>query len=167
MSLRKRRSAWWIDIRSPNGERIRRSAGTESKALAQEYHDRLKAELWRRSKLGKKPRRVWDDAVVKWLKEQAHKATIKEDVARFRWLDRYLGGKRLDTIDRAMVDKIMDAKLAEGVRNATANRLLELVRAVLRKCVNDWEWLDKAPSVRMLKEPTRRIRYLSGLTPKD
>lgn len=161
MSLRKRKSVWWVDIRAPNGERIRRSTGTESKALAQEYHDRLKAELWRQSKLSEKPRRVWDDAVVKWLKEQAHKATIKEDVARFRWLDRYLRGKPLDTIDRAVVDKIMDAKLAEGVRNATANRLLELVRAVLRKCVNDWEWIDKAPSVRMLKEPTRRIRYLT------
>ena len=161
MSLRKRKSVWWVDVRAPNGERIRRSTGAESKALAEEYHDRLKAELWRQSKLSEKPRRVWDDAVVKWLKEQAHKATINEDVARFRWLDRYLRGKPLDTIDRAVVDKIMDAKLAEGVRNATANRLLELVRAVLRKCVNDWEWIDKAPSVRMLKEPSRRIRYLT------
>ena len=26
--------------------------------------------------------------------------------------------------------------------------------------VNDWEWLDRAPSVRMLKEPTRRLRFL-------
>ena len=41
------------------------------------------------------------------------------------------------------------------------NRTLELVRAILRKCVNDWEWLDRAPKVRMLKEPTRRIRFLS------
>ena len=30
-----------------------------------------------------------------------------------------------------------------------------------RKCVNEWEWLDRAPQVRMLKEPTRRVRFLS------
>jgi hypothetical protein len=30
-----------------------------------------------------------------------------------------------------------------------------------RKCVNEWEWLDRAPQVRMLKEPTRRIRFLT------
>ena len=41
------------------------------------------------------------------------------------------------------------------------NRTLELLRAILRKCVNDWEWLDRAPQVRMLKEPTRRIRFLT------
>jgi integrase len=47
------------------------------------------------------------------------------------------------------------------VSNATVNRLLEVVRAVLRKCVNQWEWLDRAPSIRLLKEPTRRIRFLT------
>lgn len=36
-----------------------------------------------------------------------------------------------------------------------------MLRAILRKCENDWEWIDKAPKVRMLKEPTRRIRFLS------
>jgi integrase len=44
--------------------------------------------------------------------------------------------------------------------NATANRTLEVLRAILRKCVDEWEWLDRAPKVRMLKEPVRRIRYL-------
>jgi len=53
------------------------------------------------------------------------------------------------------------AKLALGHRNATVNRTLELVRAILRKCVNDWEWLDRAPKARILKEPTRRIRFLT------
>ena len=56
MSLRKRGAVWWIDVVAPNGERIRRSTGTGNKALAQEYHDRLKAELWRLAKLGEKPR---------------------------------------------------------------------------------------------------------------
>ncbi len=52
-------------------------------------------------------------------------------------------------------------KLAERRANATVNRTLELLRAILRKCVNEWEWLDRAPHVRMLKERTRRIRYLT------
>ena len=60
-----------------------------------------------------------------------------------------------------MIDRITDAKLAGGCRNATVNRVLALLRAILRKCVNEWEWLDKAPAVRMLREPSRRIRYLT------
>lgn len=161
MSLRKRNHVWWIDFVAPNGQRVRQSAGTDNKTLAQELHDKLKAEAWRITKLGDRPERSWNDAVVRWLKEQSHKATIETDKIHLRWLDRHLGGKSLETISRAMIDRITEAKLAEGVSNATVNRVLEVLRAILRKAVNDWEWLDKAPHVRMLREPTRRIRYLT------
>jgi integrase len=161
MSLRKRGGIWWIDVAAPNGERIRRTTGTANKALALEFHDRIKAELWRIDKLGAKPKRSWNDAVVRWLKEMGHKATASEDVSKLRWLDRYLRDKDLIAIDRNVIDHVTKEKLAEGWTNATVNRTLEVLRAVLRKCVNEWEWLDRAPYVRMLKEPTRRIRFLT------
>ena len=142
MSLRKRGAVWWVDVIAPNGERIRRSAGTGNKALAQEFHDQLKAELWRIAKLGEKPRRAWNEAVVRWLKEASHKATIESDKAHLRWLDRFLRGKQLEAITRSLIDRITDARRAEGVSNATVNRTLEVLRAILRKCVNEWEWLD-------------------------
>lgn len=161
MSLYKRGSAWWVDVVSPSGERIRQSSGTDNKALAQEYHDKLKVELCRISKLGERPSRTWNEAVVRWLREQSHKATINTDKIHLRWLDKHLGGKQLEAINRSLVDRITETKLAEGVSNATANRVLEVLRAILRKAVNEWEWLDRAPQIRMLKEPTRRIRYLT------
>jgi integrase len=45
--------------------------------------------------------------------------------------------------------------------NATVNRTLALVRAILRRCHREWEWLGRIPAVRLLKEPTRRIRFLT------
>ena len=161
MGIRKRGSVWWIDFTTPSGERVRRSAETGSKAEAQEFHDRLKAEAWRQQKLAEAPRRSWNDAVVRWCKEQSHKATAEEDKAKLRWLDQHLGGKELDTINRDMIERISQAKLDDGCSNATVNRTLALVRSILRKCVREWQWLDRAPTVRMLKEPTRRIRYLT------
>ena len=107
------------------------------------------------------PRRTWNDAVIRWCHEQAHKATAEEDKAKLRWLDPHLGGKELDTINRDMIDRITQSKLADRCSNATVNRTLALVRSILRKCVREWEWLDRAPAVRMLKEPGRRIRYLT------
>ena len=160
MSLRKRGGVWWIDVRAPTGERVRRTTETANKTLAQELHDRLKVELWRLGHLAERPRHTWNEAVVRWLKEQGHKATIDQDKAHLRWLDPHLGGKDLSTISRSVIDRISDAKLREGVSNATVNRILEVLRAILNRCVNDWEWLDRAPKVRMLKEPTRRIRFL-------
>ena len=104
MSLRKRNSIWWIDFVAPNGQRIRQSAGTENKTLAQELHDKLKAEAWRITKLGDRPSRIWNDAVVRWLKEQSHKATIETDKIHLRWLDKYLGGKSLESVSRLLVE---------------------------------------------------------------
>ena len=161
MSLRRRGGIWWIDFVTPSGERVRRSTGTANKALAQEYYDRLKAESWRIAKLKERPRHLWDDAVVRWLKESTHKATVGMDKAHLRWLHPYLGGKFLDEIYRSTVDGITDARLAEGVSNATVNRLLEVLRAILRRCVNHWEWLDRAPAIRMLKEAKRRVRFIT------
>ncbi len=117
--------------------------------------------MWRVGHLGHKPRHTWNEAVVRWLKEQSHKATASEDVTKLRWLDQFLGGKPLDTISRSLVDRITDAKVAQGCSNATVNRTLEVLRAILRKCVNEWEWLERAPQIRMLKEPIRRIRFLT------
>lgn len=161
MPLNKRGTTWHVDVVAPNGERIRRSAGTGNKALAQEFHDKLKNELWRISNLGEKSRHTWNEAVVRWLKEQSHKVTINEDKTKLRWLDQFLRDKPLEAINRAMVDRITDVRLAEGWSNATVNRTLEVLRAILRKCQNDWEWLDRVPKIRMLKEPTRRIRFLN------
>ena len=96
MSLRKRGGIWWVDVVAPNGERIRQSAGTANKALAQEFHDR-QSELWRIIKLGEKPRRTWNDAVVRWLKEQSHKAMIDTtDQLSFAGRDRPTAALRRD-----------------------------------------------------------------------
>jgi integrase len=161
MAIRKRGIVWWIDFTTPSGERVRRSTETGDKTEAQELHDRLKAEAWRQDKLDEGPKHTWNDAVVRWCSEQSHKATAEEDKAKLRWLDRYLSNKPLDSINRDMIEVVTRAKQADGCRNATVNRTLALVRSILRKCAREWQWLDRSPSVRMLKEPTRRIRYLT------
>jgi integrase len=161
MSLRKRGSVWWIDIATPSGERVRRSTQTDNKVQAQELHDKLKSEVWRIQRLGDRPRRLWQDAAVRWLREQVHKASLEDDKEKLRWLDRHLANRELESINRALIDAITDAKRADGCSNGTVNRTLALIRAILRKCARDWEWLDRAPAVRLLKEPTRRIRFLN------
>jgi integrase len=162
MSLSKRGSVWWIDFVQPNGLRVRQSANTRIKTQAQELHDQLKTEGWRVHKLGDRPRRIWQDAAERWLREQAHKATHEEDKRKLHWLDRYLADRDLEDIDRTLIDAIAEARQAERCSNATVNRTLALLRAILRRCARDWEWLDRAPTVRLLHEPTRRVRFLSA-----
>src|SRR6185503_8586795 len=162
MSLFKRNdsSYWWVRF-IHNGRRIQHSTGTADQAKAQEYHDRLKASLWDQERLGVKPRRTWNEAVVKYLAETSHKASQSDDRTHLRWVDRFLNGAWLEKIDRDLLDRIMSARKAEGVANSTVNRTLEVVRAVLRRAAYDWDWISKAPRVRMLPEPKRRIRWLT------
>lgn len=162
MSLYKRKDSphYWVKITHKNGC-IQRSTGTDDKKKAQEYHDKLKASLWDQERLGAKPRYSWNDAVVRWLAETSHKASQVTDIHHLRWLDQHLNGVALVDISRDVLDRITRTRLDEGVKNATVNRALEVVRAVLRKATNEWEWIDRAPVVRMLPEPTRRIRWIT------
>ena len=162
MSLYKRKDSpnWWVKL-SHNGRRVQQSTGTTEKAKAREYHDKLKASLWDQERLGLKPSHSWNDAVVRWLAETKHKSSRYDDLLHLRWLDKHLSGVELSQINRQKVDAIMAARLADGVGNGTVNRLLAVLRAILRKAVHEWEWLDRHPKVRSLPELVRRDRWLT------
>lgn len=160
MSLYKRGKTWWVCFTSPKGERIRRSARTQDKKQAQEFEDRLKAELWRVEQLGDKQRRTWQQAVIRWLSNTEHKADHNKDIAKLQWLDSYLAHLHLDEIDRNVIDHIAETKRAEA-SPSTANRYLAVIRAILIMARDEWEWIDKSPKVRMYKEPKKRVRWIT------
>lgn len=159
MSLFKRGNTWWIDFTTPAGQRIRRSAGTGSKAEAQEFHDQLKSDGWRIQKLGERPKYTWDDAGYKWLTEKAHKRSHHDDVLKMSWLQQFLRGRELACITRDEIAAIGRAK-RERASGATANRTLALIRSVLRRACYEWEWIDKVPKITFYPEPRRRVRWL-------
>lgn len=49
----------------------------------------------------------------------------------------------------------------DKVANYTINRALEVVRRILNLAHHDWNWLQRVPRIRLLKEPKRRIRFLT------
>jgi len=134
---------------------------TEDKQQAQEYEDTLKAELWRRCQLKEKPRRLWQEATVKWLKETEHKRTHKKDISTLKWLDPHLRDVYLDEIDRDLVERIAMHKEADGVKPGTVNRHLAVIKTILRTACFEWDWTDKVPRIRMRRETSRRVRFLS------
>ncbi len=161
MSIYKRGNVYWARFTAPNGQRIYRSAGTENKRLAQEFHDKLKAEVWRIAKLGDKPKYLWQDAAKRWLKERGDKRSIRDDKRFLRWFHSYLYDMELINVDKALVEKLIQLRLNEGVKNATVNRTFSLLRAILSRAKCEWEWLEKVPKIRILSEPPGRDRFLS------
>jgi integrase len=152
---------WWVRFTTPDGKEIRRSTGTEDKKDAEEYEAQLKQNLWRQERMGEKPRRTWPEAVVRWIEETSHKASHDDDLCHLRWLDPHLKGFMLDQIDRDRLRTLRATRQAEGVSNATVNRTLSVVHAILRRAERVWEWLDRAPTIPLLPEPKQRIRWLT------
>jgi len=105
---------------------------------------------------------------VRWLLETRHKATHSDDKAKLRWLDPYLGAKYLDEIDRTLIDRIKfdREKIGSG---GTTNRYLALVRSILRRACNEWEWIDRVPKFKLFREAEGRVRSLTrrSSTPCD
>ncbi|MDX1838197.1 tyrosine-type recombinase/integrase [Legionella taurinensis] len=160
MALYRRNEVWWISI-THDGQRIQRSTGTANKLAAQEYHDKFKAELWSLAKLQSKAVYSWRDAVLRWLKENGHKRSINDDKTHLRWLDGYLKNYQLHEINRDLLESIADKKQETGVTATTVNRMLEVIRAILRKAQMEWEWLDKIPAIRMRHVENKRIRWIT------
>ena len=161
MSLYKRNDSprWWVKI-SHGGRTIQRSTGTEDKAQAREYHDKLKVSLWEQQRLGVKPRRAWKEAVVRWLAETSDKATHDGDIKKLRWLDAFLGKLMLDEITLDVIDRVKSERL-KTVSKSTVNRYLAVVRSILLRARDEWEWIDKAPKVKLFREPPGRERSIT------
>lgn len=59
-----------------------------------------------------------------------------------------------------VIDKIRSAKLKE-VSKTTVNRYLALIRSVLIRARDEWEWIQRVPKIRLFKETNNRERSLS------
>lgn len=166
MSIRKRGGVWFIDIRTPGGERIRRSCGTQDRKEAQEYHDRVKSELWRTSKMGEKPSRTFEEAAIRYLSEESEKRDYESKERHLAWFGGRFAGRALHTITRA---EVFDALPVEDQRKyckgkklstSTRNRYLATIRAMLNAAVK-WEWIDKAPKLSDVAVQNSRIRWIT------
>lgn len=120
MSLYRVGSTWYLDIPTAKG-RLRASTRTADKKAAQEYHDKVKADLWRHEKLGEPLPVTWAEAVAKWL---SVKPRGLPDRYRLRALD--LEHEPLP-LPAGTVDELL-----EGMAAGSRNRVIALIGAVHR-----------------------------------
>lgn len=68
-------------------------------------------------------------------------------------------GRLLSELTREVIAEVGEVKRKEA-SPSTANRYLETIRAILRRAALEWEWIEKAPFIRLYREPKRRIRWI-------
>jgi len=82
------------------------------------------------------------------------------DLVKVKWLQQFLRLKPLHEVTRDVVMAIAETKRKQ-TSASTANRLIALIRAILRRAEREWEWIDRCPALRLYPEPKRRIRWIT------
>ena len=159
MSLYKRSSIYWCEWEI-GGKRIRETTGTPDRQAAQEYHDRRRADLWRKTSLGDIAVQTWDEATLSWVSDHAqHKKSYETDRTRLTWLTKKLTGKPITAITTDALLVLRKELLADKAP-ATANRFMAVVSAVLHYA-HDRGLISGVPKIPYLVEPKDRFRWLT------
>lgn len=170
MAIYKREKTWWYKF-SIRGVVYRGSCWTENEKAALEFHDNVKAQVWRGKFLKDSVRHTWAEALKRWLTEHQHKRTACEDVKRGQWWTEKFasrGVKYLDEITPDVVKEIRDAEATrprqrngKQIAPATVNRKIAMLRAVINAAAREYQWLAQAPLFRCLPERNERMRFLT------
>jgi integrase len=152
---------WWIDVALPNGKRVCGSAKTENRKEAEALVAKLKNDAFRDSFLGIKPKRTWQEAVVRYLSVKRHLRDVEKQRRLCQMLDPYLGRLMLNDITGDVIWSICEGELKKGLKPATINRRLALLRSILRMAQLEWQWIDSVPKVRLLGGEVERDRWLT------
>jgi integrase len=107
-----------------------------------------------------RPRLKWREAVARYRLETQNKDSANE-ASLFKYLDPILGDLYLDEIQRSHIDLVIRHRQVDGVCNTTINRYLQKIRAVLRRAHREWEVKCNPPTIKLLKEPKIRVRWIT------
>lgn len=151
-----RDGVYWINIQI-DGRRLRKSLGTKDAKLAQEAFTRELAEFYRTRKFKELPKKTVNDAFDQWLKERSTKRSIEDDQRKIDYFRAKLGAMQLCELRTADIEK----HLPESVTPSTRNRYRALMRAVLRRAMRTWEWLDSVPTIEEEDEPEGYTGFLT------
>jgi integrase len=106
--------------------------------------------------------RLWPDAVARWRRLGTWKAstTRKHEARIFSKLPASWQDLAVSEISTDLVQDLVDEQIDAGVGVRSVNRQLEVIRAVLRAAAS-WSWLERPPTIRLLRRSPRRLRWLS------
>jgi integrase len=160
MSLYRRPDTthWWTRFQV-DGREVRLTTGTGDRRESEEFETVARTRAWRQVRLGERPPYRWTDAAIRWLAE-TRKRSKSRDKSILAWFDEHLNKYDVQAITREVVQELRALKASE-TSESTAYRHMALLRAILNKCVADWEVIDSAPKVPMYRPPIGEPRWLT------
>lgn len=148
------RGQWCVRFYDAQGKRQRQALHTQDRAEAEARYS-----LWLKQWKGKATtvtevlQRYWDE-------HGKDTSSAKRTAISKAHIERALGRRRAESLDRAVCHDYRDARLGAGVSPATVRTELTVLRAALHYCARV-EYIDKAPFVWLPQAGNPRERYLT------
>ena len=162
--LVRRKGIWHID-KWIEGQRICQSTGSVELGEAERYLARLTESLRQASIYGVRPERSFEEAAIRFVRENQHKRSLDRDICLIKQLMPFIGALPLQRIHRGTLEPWVDHKRKEGRAPGTINHGLKVVRRILNLAENEWmdehglTWLERAPRIKLLPDTNKRQPY--------
>lgn len=162
--LYKRGGQWHID-KQIYGRRICQSTGTDRLEEAERYLARLCEQEREAQIYGIRPERRFEEAAAKYVLENQHKRSLRNDIDRLKGLMPWIGQERLDRLHMGTLTPYIEDRRRAGRAAGTINHGLKIVRRILNLAATEWmdehglTWLDRPPKIRMLPDVSKRQPY--------
>ncbi len=114
---------------------------------------------------GVRPSRTFEEAAAKYVLENQHKRTLRDDVSRLKGLVPVIGSVALDRIHMGSMQSWLAGRRRDNVATGTINHGLQLVRRILNLAAGEWvdehglTWLHAPPKIKLLPNTSKRKPY--------
>jgi integrase len=114
---------------------------------------------------GVRPHRTFEQAAAKFVRENQHKQSIGDDVARLKGLMPWIGRFALDRIHMGTLQPWIEHRRQAGIAVGTINHGLQIIRRILNLASAEWmdeqglTWLAAPAKIKLLADAERRQPY--------
>ena len=158
-----RKGIWHID-KQVHGRRICQSTGTTEKAEAEVFLAHVVERCRKHLLYGEPEQYTFEDAAVRYAKEGTKKS-LDRDLQDLTMVMPYIGQLLLPQVHSGTLQPFIARRKQEGVKSATVNRTLTIVKLVLKRAsgqyrdTNGHPWLLSVPEIPALDWHDKRKPY--------
>lgn len=158
MPVRRHGDSFEVRLQA-GGERISRSFKRHRDAAEFERRTRQRLEDRR---IGRPTTYSIEEALARWLTGEAVSLKSYRNLKnKVRAIRPYVAGKTLDQLAQA-AEEVVKAGLKEGLKPATINRRLAILRRVGRLAYRKWQWLERDEAGRITELPGEEPRFVQA-----
>jgi integrase len=162
--LFKRGDIWHID-KQVAGRRIQCSTGANDRKEAEQFLVHL-LHKERQSRIYGEPGCYrFGYAAARYIEEEAKKKSVDRDIQDLKLVMPFIGNLELRKIHLGTLQPFIDKRKQQGIKSATVNRTMSVVRSVLRRAASVWRddnshpWLLSVPEIPKQSWGDQRATY--------